>query len=101
MKILITLSTPNALVASEMLSLAFVLSSFEHTIQLHLEPSLLDLFAANPRLIALLQATPLYDLPPVWVDNLQSFVQENGGFSQLLCQTPKHSPDDFDSKIVG
>lgn len=101
MKILITLSTPNALVASEMLSLAFVLSSFEHTIQLHLEPSLLDLFAANPRLIAMLTAAPLYDLPPTWCDQPQLFVQKDARLDKILCQTPHYHLDDFHSILVG
>lgn len=101
MKILIVLSTPNALIISEMLSLAYVLSSFDHEIQLYLKPSVLALFAANPRLIAMLTAAPLYDLPPTWADNPTPFIQQDTRFGEILCQTPHHHHDDFDSTLVG
>ncbi|WP_066799823.1 hypothetical protein [Moraxella oblonga] len=69
MNILIKIQTNSELISYEAISLAFVLASFDHKIQLMLGINSRSLFLdKGTRIYGMIQSLDLYDLPQAWVD---------------------------------
>lgn len=99
--LLIHLNNDSELIAYETMALAFVLASFDYTIQLQFDKATLPLLNDdNSRIYGMVQALPLYDLPSIWVDDLSVFLEQLP--SQLwpfFSQKPSTIPL-FDSTII-
>ncbi len=103
MNILIKLQNDSELISYESLSLAFVLSSFDHRVRLHLSPCMLPVLSdSNTRLHGMIQSLTLYDIPKAWVDDehWDSFGQLPTKILAVIERTPKVMPK-FDSIIEG
>lgn len=106
MKILFNLTSDSELNCYESLSLAFVLASFDHLIQLRLDSAVLPVLTdSTSRFFGMIKSAPLYDLPPIWVDDLADFQDLPSEILALLIPTPadtlKNSDKFFDSVLVG
>lgn len=69
MNILLKITTDSELISYEAISLAFVLASFDHHVQILLTVGSHTLFLdENTRIFGMIQSLELYDLPQAWVD---------------------------------
>lgn len=69
MNILLKITTDSELISYEAVSLAFVLASFDHHVQILLMQSSWALFLdEKTRIFGMIQSLELYDLPQAWVD---------------------------------
>lgn len=69
MNILLKITTDSELISYEAVSLAFVLASFDHHVQILLTQSSRALFLdEKTRIFGMIQSLALYDLPQAWVD---------------------------------
>lgn len=81
MNILMDIHAPSELLLYEALALALTLVSFDHRVQLLLNPTTYgQLLAKNTRVSGMIESLPLYDLPTVW---LQDSVQTGWLFGML------------------
>lgn len=98
---LIHLKNDSELIAYETMALAFVLASFDYTVQLQFDNAVIPLLNDdNSRLYGMVQALPLYDLPPIWVDDLSAFLgQLPNQLEPFFSQKPNTAPL-FDSTIT-
>lgn len=69
MNILLKITTDSELISYEAISLAFVLASFDHHVQILLTVGSRTLFLDDStRIFGMIQSLALYDLPQAWVD---------------------------------
>lgn len=69
MKILIHISTSSELISYEAISLAFLLASFDHQVQLYLSGGSACVLAdPTSRLYGMIQSLDLYELSVAWAD---------------------------------
>lgn len=93
MKILLYLSSDSELINYESISLAFVLASFDHIVQLKIAPNVLPVLSdPNSRLYGMIQSLSLYDLPAAWVDDMALFSHLPQSITENLTQTPADLP---------
>lgn len=106
MKILFNMTSDSELICFESLSLAFVLATFDHQLQLRLTPNTLVVLSdSNSRLFGMIQSISLYDLPDIWVDDLTQFQDLPEKILDKLIPTPIEIFDNadhhFDAILTG
>lgn len=67
MKILIKITTDSELISYEALSLAFLLASFDHSVQVYFDNTA-TLADSRTRSYGMVQSFMLYDMPTAWVN---------------------------------
>lgn len=102
MNILICLQSDSELIGYEAISLAFVLASFDHRVQLHLKKPAHHLLLDNTtRLHGMAKSLDLYDMPALWLDDFETFNHKaiDEKLLTLLRPAPTHYPP-FDSQLI-
>lgn len=102
MNILISLQSDSELISYETISLAFVLASFDHHVQLHLTTTAHTvLFDNSTRLHGMAKSLALYDMPNLWLDDFDTLNQSDiaPDLWTMLSPTPTAYPD-FDSHLT-
>ncbi len=102
MKFLINIETDSELVAYEAIALAFVLASFDHTVQLLFkDKSIAVLQDNNSRLYGMVQSLDLYDMGTAWATfTPDEFARLDDDIQAMLCPAPDHQTADFDSVLT-
>lgn len=104
MNILIHLRSDSELISYEAVSLAFVLASFDHQVQLRLARSAHSVLVdPNSRLHGMIKSLNLYDMPVAWLDGFDELKTDNidGDLLAMLSPTPNGlTTDNFDSELT-
>lgn len=102
MNILISLQSDSELISYEAISLAFVLASFDHQVQLHIAKTThAVLFDTSTRLHGMAKSLALYDMPTLWLDGFDDLTQDEitPDLWAMLDPTPSTYPN-FDSHLT-
>lgn len=96
MHIYLHLQSDKELICYEAMALSFVLASFEHLVQVHLTGDALEVLCdPKSRLYGMAQSLTLYDMPPLWLDDLSPLAQLPALHS--VCQP---TPSDYLSLVA-
>lgn len=108
-KILIRIQSSNELLSYESISLAMTLSTFDYYVQLVFDIKSFGILAKpNGRIYNMLKSLPLYDLPPIWLDDPSTDKQHIQWIKQIiddelssqLTELPRNINSQFDSILI-